>query len=164
MGVVFNIEEIFDIAIQIEKNGIQFYMTLSDKVMDKEMKEKFIGLADMERDHEKTFTEMKAAYAINKDKSTHYDPYDEIPLYLNAFAKGRVFNLDEDPKAFISDSASIRILLKKAIELEKNSIVFYIGIKEIVPPELGKARLDMIIAEEMGHIRLLTDQIAALTS
>jgi rubrerythrin len=164
MGVVFNIDEIFDIAIHIERNGIQFYTALSHAVPDREMKEKLEGLADMERDHEKIFTEMKATHAMNEEKSTLYDPYDELPLYLNAFAKGHVFNLDEDPKAIISDNVSIRALLKKAIELEKDSIVFYIGIKGLVPPEMGKARIDTIIAEEMGHIRLLSDQIGSLVS
>jgi rubrerythrin len=107
---------------------------------------------------------MKKTHAGNEKKSTLYDPYDELPLYLNAFAKGHVFNLDEDPKTIISEHVSIRTLLKKAIELEKDSIVFYIGIKGLVPPELGKASIDTIIAEEMGHIRLLSDQIGSLSS
>ncbi|MBN1697056.1 MAG: ferritin family protein, partial [Spirochaetales bacterium] len=150
------------IAIQIEKNGIQFYTKLSEAVSDMEMIKKIKGLADMEKRHMEIFSEMKAAYKGKDEEESTYDPYGELPLYLNAFAKGHVFNLNEDPSGFISDGASTRTLLKKAIELEKDSIVFYMGIKEVVPPELGKARVDNIIAEEMGHIRLLSEQISSL--
>ena len=53
-------------------------------------------------------------------------------------------------------------ILKAAIEAEKDSIVFYLGMKEVVPEGLGKNRIDGIIKEEMGHIRLLSKELVAL--
>jgi rubrerythrin len=50
-------------------------------------------------------------------------------------------------------------ILKAAIEAEKDSIVFYLGMKEAVPDNLGKGRLDHIIREEMGHVRLLSKRL-----
>ncbi len=50
-------------------------------------------------------------------------------------------------------------ILKAAIEAEKESIVFYLGMREAVPGTLGKSRLDDIIKEEMGHIRLLSREL-----
>jgi rubrerythrin len=50
-------------------------------------------------------------------------------------------------------------ILKSAIEAEKDSIVFYLGMKEAVPEKYGKARLDNIIKEEMGHVRLLSGKL-----
>jgi rubrerythrin len=49
-------------------------------------------------------------------------------------------------------------ILKSAIEAEKDSIVFYLGMKEGVPEKLGKGRLEAIIKEEMGHIRVLSKE------
>jgi rubrerythrin len=42
--------------------------------------------------------------------------------------------------------------------------VFYLGMKEAVPEQLGRKRLDEIIKEEMGHIRLLSKELAAYKS
>jgi rubrerythrin len=49
-----------------------------------------------------------------------------------------------------------------AIDAEKNSIVFYTGIKRAVPEALGKDILDQIITEEMKHIVMLADKLSTL--
>ncbi len=54
--------------------------------------------------------------------------------------------------------------LKSAIEAEKDSIVFYLGMKEAVAENLGQDRIDVIIKEEMGHIRVLSKELVAQTS
>ena len=51
-------------------------------------------------------------------------------------------------------------MLRMAIGLEKDSIVFYLGLKELVPERLGKGRLDGIIQEEYGHINSLSAKMA----
>ena len=43
-------------------------------------------------------------------------------------------------------------ILKSAIEAEKDSIVFYLGMKEAIPQNLGRDRIEAIIKEEMEHI------------
>ena len=51
--------------------------------------------------------------------------------------------------------------LKLAMEFEKDSIVFYLGMRDAVPEKLGRDRLDGVIKEEMGHIRLLSRELIA---
>ena len=53
-------------------------------------------------------------------------------------------------------------ILKTAITAEKDSIVFYLGMKDVVPTHLGKEKLDDIIKEEMGHISLLSKELLEL--
>ena len=60
------------------------------------------------------------------------------------------------------DMKSMKEILKSAIEAEKDSIVFYLGMKDVVPESLGKSRIDHIIKEEMGHIRSLSKELIAL--
>ena len=55
-------------------------------------------------------------------------------------------------------------ILKSAIEAEKDSIVFYLGMKEAVPKNLGKGRIEAIIKEEMEHIRMLSKELVAHSS
>ena len=54
---------------------------------------------------------------------------------------------------------SMTDVLRKAIALEKESIAFYTGIKELVPAEFGKGRIDDIIREEMRHVRMLSERL-----
>ena len=73
--------------------------------------------------------------------------------YLKALADTRVFF----EKTI--DLGSMKEILKSAIEAEKDSIVFYLGMKDVVPDSLGKKRIDDIIREEMSHIRLLSREL-----
>ncbi|MFV9644757.1 MAG: rubrerythrin, partial [Desulfobacterales bacterium] len=63
----------------------------------------------------------------------------------------------------IDNTSSIKDILKEAILAEKDSIVFYLGMKEMVPENFGKAKIDAIIKEEMTHIQLLSKELVALT-
>ncbi|THB73111.1 MAG: rubrerythrin, partial [Desulfobacteraceae bacterium] len=47
---------------------------------------------------------------------------------------------------------SIEDIVKLAIMLEKESILFYLGIKDLVPPKYGQDKIDDIIREEQKHI------------
>ena len=49
-----------------------------------------------------------------------------------------------------------------AIGLEKDSIVFYLGMKEMVPERLGGSRIDGIIREEMRHVNDLSREFETL--
>ena len=46
--------------------------------------------------------------------------------------------------------------------MEKDSIAFYLGMKDMVPDDLGKSNMDAIIREEMSHIQLLSEKLTAL--
>ena len=159
MSIKFNIDEIFKIAIQIEKNGAVFYKKASEIASDKALKEKLISLADMELDHQRTFSALHKELSENKQIATTYDPYNEGILYLKAFASGYVFDLQAEPLKMLAGLGSIERILKAAIGLEKDSIVFYLGIKKVVPPDFGKDKIEKIIAQEMEHIRLLSTEL-----
>ena len=59
---------------------------------------------------------------------------------------------------------SVAILLDLAAmeEILKGSIIFYLGMKEIVPENFGKSKIDTIIKEETSHIKLLRGKLVAL--
>ena len=49
-----------------------------------------------------------------------------------------------------------------AIEAEKDSIVFYVGLKDFVSVKAGKDKVEDIIKEEQGHVAELSEKLAAL--
>lgn len=153
MAYDFNADEVFEMAEQIERNGAKFYRTAADAADDASNKAFLIGLADMEDQHEKTFAEFRKELSAKEKESDVFDPQGEAVLYLKALADTRVFFEKQ------IDTSSMKEILKAAIEAEKDSIVFYLGIKEAVPDNLGKGRIDLIIKEEMGHIRMLSKEL-----
>ena len=156
MSYDFSADDIFAMAEQIERNGAKFYRTAAENVTDPAAKELLIGLAGMEDEHEKTFALIRAQMSEKEKTATVFDPQSESALYLRALADVRVFFEKK------IDLSSMRKILKAAIEAEKDSIVFYLGMKDLVSDKLGKDKLDTIIKEEMRHIRILSTELVAL--
>jgi rubrerythrin len=157
--MVFNIDEVFKMAVQVEVNGVNFYTKAAENSEDPKIKKYFLELADMERDHIKIFTEMGKDFSKNVNTENFLDPFDEARAYLKAFIAGEVFSIDDNPADKLTGNESFRDILKTAIGLERDSIVFYLGIKKMVPEEFGKGRIDKILDEEMRHIAMLSKGI-----
>ncbi|MFA4915741.1 MAG: ferritin family protein [Syntrophales bacterium] len=149
MSYDFTADDIFEMAEQIERNGAKFYRTAAENTADAAAKELLVEIAAMEDEHEKTFAQLRSELTSKEKSSTFFDPEGESTLYLRALADTRVFFKKE------IDVSSTEDILKEAIKAEKYSIVFYLGMKDMVPDQLGKGRMDAIIKEEMGHIRIL---------
>jgi len=163
MGVQFNADEIFEMAEQMERNGARFYRKAADKASDERNRELLLKLAAMEDDHEKTFAAMRADLSQRERWEVVDDPYGEAALYLRAFADGHVFDVKVDPSEMLTGQETMEEVLDIAIGLEKDSIVFYLGIRDMVPQDLGRDRVDDIIKEERGHVVLLSQELAALS-
>ena len=156
MSYDFNADEIFEIAEQIERNGAKFYRASAENIIDANKKKLLIDLAEMEDEHENTFKKMREELTSDEKVIMTFDPDGEAEKYLRALADTRVFY---DKKI---DTNSLEKILKTAITAEKDSIVFYLGMKEVVPANLGKQKLDKIIKEEMNHISLLSKELLSL--
>lgn len=159
MSQRFNADEIFEIAEQIERNGAAFYRRAAEGSLDAGQKRKLLELAEMELSHEQTFAAIRTE---QENAPASFDPDGEAARYLDAIADGRVFDLRADLIEDLSGK-TIEEILKIAIDLEKDSIVFYLGLRDLVSESLGKERVEAIIAEEMSHITLLSDELAALS-
>jgi rubrerythrin len=85
-------------------------------------------------------------------------------MYLRAMADGHVFDARVDPADTLTGKESAADILRMAIGQEKDSIVFYTGLKEMISQTAGRERIEAIIKEEMGHIGFLNREIAALSS
>ncbi len=162
MGFDFNADEIFEMAEQIERNGAGFYRHAAEGATDSSGRKLLLDLAGMEDEHEKVFAAMRADLSDQERESTIFDPNDESVLYLRAMADSSVFDLKSDHSERFIGKETMEDILRTAIGLERDSISFYVGVKEIVPQRLGKARIDAIIKEEMRHVTALSNELASL--
>ena len=44
------------------------------------------------------------------------------------------------------------------MQAEKDSIAFFVGLKELIPENFGRDKVEELIKEEMKHIRWLNDK------
>lgn len=161
MSIPFSADEIFEIAEQIERNADEFYRRAARGTDDSGLRKKLLDLAAMENEHEKVLAELRADLAPQEKEPTMPDPWGEAILYLRGIADGHVFDVRQDPAEWLTGKDTKEDILKAAIAHEKDSLVFYLGMKEMVPKELGKERIDAILKEEMGHVAVLSNELAA---
>jgi rubrerythrin len=152
----FTADDVFEMAEQLERNGAKFYQDAAQHTDNSEYKKLLLGLSAMEIEHEKIFVNLRSELSGKEKASTVFDPEAESILYLRALADTKVFFEKE------IDFSSKKSVLKAAMLTEKDSIVFYLGMKEMVPEKYGKDQLDKIIKEEMGHIKILAKELKAL--
>lgn len=151
----FNANDVLEIAKQIERNGEAFYRTAAKTLGQAEGGALLEELAAMEHSHLNTFQQIQDGLSEWLKQPEVFDPNDEASLYLQAFADGCVFDLDAKPAKFLETERGLDEILAKAIDLEKDSIAFYTGLREMVPADRGRSKVAQIILEEMSHVRLL---------
>ncbi len=154
----FNADNILEVAQQLERNGAIFYRQAAETVSDSSNKSFLSELADMEAEHEATFGALRAELSQNEKAGNLFAAGGDAGVYLQALADTRVFFEKE------MDPQSIEDIYKAAITAEKDSIVFYLGLKDMVSEALGKKRIDQIINEEKEHLTLLSQKLIEVKS
>ena len=161
MGIRFNADEIFGMAERIEINGAEFYRRAAGLNAAAESEKTLLDLADMEEQHRRIFAIMRQELSEKEKEPTVFDAEGQLGDYLRAMADGSVFNLKSDPAELLTGNESMEEIINRALGLEKDSIVFYLGIRDMVPERLGRNRLDDIIREEMNHISILSKELSS---
>jgi rubrerythrin len=162
MGLRLSSDEALEIAQRMEQNGARFYRRAAElKALEKE-KEVLLKLAEMEDCHEKYFRMMQDELPEEERSKKALDPFGEMLTYLEAMAD--MSGGEGSLKAFesLTGDESLPTVLTTAIGLEKESILYYIGLKDMVPSESAKRKIDEIIREEGGHIVTLKKELDSL--
>ena len=164
LGIDFNANEVLLMAERIEQNGHRFYQAAASHTTDPEHQSMLRKLAAMEVEHEATFAAMRAQLDAQEKTATVFDPDSQAVQYLQAMADSRVFDVDLDPEKVLAGAETIEDILRIALGMEKDSVVFYQGIRDAVPEGLGKDKVTSIIKEEMWHITVLSRELNQLTN
>ncbi len=158
MTVTFNAFEVFEIAEQIERNGINFYIRAAELFDDTNTCQMFLRLAEWEKEHERTFARMKQQLSEQGRKASDSEADDLLPD-PRVMAGLAVFGIRSDPVEELRGRQDKIDIIRRAVEKEKDSIVFYHGLKEFVPAGTDKNKIDDIIKEEMRHIVILDQSL-----
>ncbi len=148
---MFSIREVIDLAIQIEKNGEQYYRDAIQKISNPSLQSMLEWLADEEGKHQSWFSERKQRLETEGDDLEMEEMGRDI---LQGILGDQSFSLKE---ADLSKIDGVEALIQLAVEFEKDSILFYEMIGSFIKDRETSEKLNEIIAEENRHIELLED-------
>lgn len=148
---MFSVNEILDMAIQLEKNGESVYRNAVDKVKDPDLVSLLKWMADEEANHRHWFLEVK------KNVETH-----SINPFMAEMSR-QVFGGILGDKSFshrhVDFSGVDRVddLIGIFLEFEKDTILFYETLIPFIEDDDTLENIKKIIAEENNHIKKLQD-------
>lgn len=152
MSISFSGSEMINIAIGIERRGIAFYDIMARSTENTTTRELFQHLIEMEREHIQIFQGMLS-------KADKYQPEtasaEEHTAYLQTLVESAVFTDDLVTGELATNADSDIGAIELAISAEKDSILFYYEMKDIMPQRAQPA-VNKIINEEKLHLRQLS--------
>ena len=148
---MFSIQDIVDIAVQIEQNAERFYRQAADEAASAALQSLLVYLADQEVEHGEWLAKLKPAAA-----AATADPR------LEQMARNLLQAAVGDQRFALADTDMARLrgieaLLALAIEFEEDTILFYKLLQPFIADPVDLEGLQAIIAEEERHCRLLRD-------
>ena len=162
MNISFNVDEIFEMAEEIERNGAKFYRKAAKNTSDDKTRKMLLGLAAMEDGHEMTFATMREELTAQDKEPTVYDPDNQAAMYLRIMADSHGSEGKKSPTEELSGNEPIKKILEIALHSEKDSVVFYMNMRGFIKSEAGKDKVKTIIDEEISHINLLNEKLREL--
>ncbi|PIJ62016.1 ferritin [Mesotoga sp. H07pep.5.4] len=137
---MITVGDMLDIALRIESVGYSYYQKLSEKTSG-EVKSLFVKLATQEREHAAVFREMLK----DADNSLIAKDWEDNVGYLKSYAEISIFPRIES----IDVPDNINKAISSAVEVEKDSIIFYSDLSSFIP---DCKELKDIIEEERRHL------------
>jgi rubrerythrin len=158
MSIIFSGSELLEVALGIERNGAAFYQALAEKTKDRSTQAIYKHLADEEIKHQKTFQAMLDVVGSYQPPQDYAEDY---ALYLKSLVDSSVFTDISQAQQKAAQASSQAEALDIGIQAEKDSILFYTEMKNLVKPADRQLVLK-IIDEEQGHLNRLSQLKKAL--
>jgi rubrerythrin len=148
---VFEIKEILELAIRLEKNGEATYRKAMASCSDESMNALLQWMADEEVSHREWFAALKS----DLDSGVKNPFIEEMSRQVfKDLVGGQSFSLKE---VDFSKVGSTHELISIFIEFEQDTVLFYELIVPFIEDEETRGHLQRVIAEEKRHIDLLRE-------
>ena len=146
--------EVFEMALQIEQLGYDFYKTMAHNATNSQLMEGYNQLAQQEREHIHSFRQLRTS--IEKIDIARIDNWDEVSLYFNALIDTKVLPTSPEKNSLIEELKDEVGAIHISISFEKDTILFLQEINRWLNPDDQK-KIEQLIAEEKSHILKLLD-------
>jgi len=145
-------------AMEIEENGEAFYNTVAARSDDPQVKALFEDLAAQERRHYQVFHGMLKRVKPAPDLSSVGVQYDEYEDYLRAALANALFAGQDKGLTLARKAQDRETALQAAMSFEKDTLLFFYDLREMVS-EAERGAISDIILEEKSHLRRLAKML-----
>ncbi len=159
MGINFNADEVFEMGMDVEKNGEAYYNKAAELATDPQVKKVFEYLAGEEKNHWNTFKKLREGLSGDMAAPTVIDSDGVNELYLDALVKSRLFSSEKEAELLAEKAKDAIEALNIALIFEKDTILFFSMMKSMTREDLGADKIDLLIAEEQKHIIRIAKEI-----
>jgi len=159
MSAKYSGSKILEIAEQVERKGSQFYQNAAGWVEEPKLGNLFSQLAEWETTHQELFAQMREDYANELDGLGTFDPDVYMSSNAKLMAALSVFAVSSDLSKQFAGLKNPEDVLRKAIEIEKDTITFYRGLKDFARNMAAEEIIGRIIQEEKRHIKILKQSL-----
>ncbi len=143
-------------ALEIEKNGEAFYNEVAAKSADSEVKALFEDLAAQERGHYRAFQKMLEGAKPDPDLSKIDS--DEYQTYLQVALADALFAGPDKGLTLARQAQDRETALRAAMGFEKDTLLFFYDLREMVS-QAERVAISDIILEEKAHLRRLAKML-----
>lgn len=154
MSVMFSGDEIIEMAVKTEETGYDFYQMAKNNAGSEELKNLFDYLAKAELDHKETYLGLKGA--IEEPAQGVPVDWEDVGKYIKAMTDSSFFLGGDKSINLASKAATDKDAVDFAIEFEKDTLLFFYHIKDVVK-QANQPVVQKIIDEEKDHIRKLSE-------
>ncbi len=147
---MFTLNDLFDIAIKMEENGRDIYLSALKQTSSREIERLVQWMADEENRHKSWFEEQKSSLPANGQ-----DLDIMLPGVIQEMMGENSLSLSE---LDFSDITTPVQMFETFLMFENDTILLYQFLEAFVESESVKAGLRKIIAEETAHV----DKISAM--
>ena len=161
MVITYSADEIFEMAEESERNAAEFYREAAERSSNEETRKLLLDMSATEIEHLETFQNMREKLSAEEGMSI-FDPLGRSAMFLQSMADARTWEGRINPTQELSGNETTKEIIEIALEAEKEMVVFYVGLKDMVYFKAGKDKVEEIILEELGHISALLKKLISL--
>ena len=150
---MFNLTDIRDIAIQIERNGEDTYRQAAANIDTPEIKKVLLLMAEEEKRHALWFEQFQAAKKLSEVEQQIEEMGRKL---LQDMIQGQTFSLESQQ---LGETSSIHQVIEQSLGFEQDTVMFYEFLLSLIEDEPTQRRLQAIIAEEKRHYNELKNML-----
>jgi rubrerythrin len=143
----YRLDDIFFMAMKIEKNGEEFYKSLAKRTKNDKIRDSFSSLSGEEKKHRSAVLDLYSDFKMETKGS--YDNFLEKVSHLMSIANNNIF-LQAQLSEVLGGVQNEDELLDYAIRIEEDTIRFYKELQKSVDERCSLA-IDSLIEEEQKH-------------
>jgi rubrerythrin len=165
IGLGLSSREVLELALWLEKAGLEFYRLLSEETKEEPLRNFFLRLMGMELDHQRLIQDMLTAEPLAAAKKAGFDEtltHREFFIHLREMLQKRVFPRSLVFLTELDRYKTPRDALAMALALETESVKLYQGLAGFKLPYQSQSTIVRLITEEESHIEEVNKIIESL--